>query len=140
MAVRLDALEVRPELQLDHLELGKLGENAVVARAARDRFAIVGTDEDAVHAEVFQTALHAHGVIPGVDVQRRAGHVARVVRQEVGSRGPAVASICRWSGARSSNIVSIVVKPAMERAASVRTGPAEIALTRMFLKPRSHAR
>ena len=30
-------------------------------------------------------------------------------------------------------LVCIVVKPAMERAASVRTGPAEIAFTRMFL-------
>ena len=41
----------------------------------------------------------------------------------------------RWSGERSSKIASIVVKPAIERAASVRTGPAETALTRMFFWP-----
>ena len=46
----------------------------------------------------------------------------------------------RWSGARSSTIDSIVGKPAIDRAASVRTGPAETALTRMFFEPRSQAR
>ena len=40
----------------------------------------------------------------------------------------------------SSNISSIVVKPAIERAASVRTGPAEMALIRIAFWPRSHAR
>jgi hypothetical protein len=49
MAVWLDALEVWPELQLDDLELGKLGEDAVVSWAARDLLAIAGLDEDAVH-------------------------------------------------------------------------------------------
>ena len=50
------------------------------------------------------------------------------------------ASTWRCSGERSSTIDSIVGKPAIERAASVRTGPAETALTRMFFAPRSHAR
>src|SRR6188508_1263397 len=50
------------------------------------------------------------------------------------------ASTCRCSGARSSTIASIVGKPWIERAASVRTGPADTALTRMFFSPRSHAR
>ena len=50
------------------------------------------------------------------------------------------ASIGRWSGERSSTIASIVGKPAIERAASVRTGPADTAFTRMFFWPRSQAR
>ena len=50
------------------------------------------------------------------------------------------ASIGRRSGARSSTIASIVGKPAIERAASVRTGPAEMAFTRVPPSPRSQAR
>ena len=48
--------------------------------------------------------------------------------------------MCRRSGARSTNIDSISVNPAIERAASVRTGPAETALTRISFSPRSQAR
>ena len=46
----------------------------------------------------------------------------------------------RLSGARSATIASIVVNPVIERAESVRTGPALIALTRMSASPRSAAR
>lgn len=46
----------------------------------------------------------------------------------------------RRIGARSTNIDSISVKPAIDRAASVRTGPAETAFTRISFAPRSHAR
>jgi len=49
VAVRVDSLEVRPEAQLHDLELGQLGEDAVMPVGARDLLAIVRTDEDAVH-------------------------------------------------------------------------------------------
>jgi hypothetical protein len=48
--------------------------------------------------------------------------------------------MCRCSGERSSTIASIVGKPAIERAASVRTGPADTAFTRTSFWPSSHAR
>ena len=57
------------------------------------------------------------------------------VRVNAVSAGPV-----RTLAARSSTIASIVGKPAMERAASVRTGPAETAFTRTFFWPRSQAR
>ena len=44
------------------------------------------------------------------------------------------------SGATSANEPYIFLKPPMPAAASVRTGPAEIALTRMPSGPRSAAR
>ena len=50
------------------------------------------------------------------------------------------AVMSRRSGARSAAWSAIEPKPGMPRAASVRTGPAEIALTRMPASPRSHAR
>ena len=43
----------------------------------------------------------------------------------------------RSSGARSAWSFSMSVKPRMPRAASVLTGPAESALTRMFFGPSS---
>ena len=38
---------------------------------------------------------HPHGVIPGVDVQRRAGHVASVIREQIGRSGAAVVGFDR---------------------------------------------
>jgi hypothetical protein len=61
-------------------------------------------------------------------------------RRKAAAAPTSSASIGRWSGARSSTIASIVGKPAIDRAASVRTGPADTALTRMFFCPRSQAR
>ena len=40
----------------------------------------------------------------------------------------------------AGDLPALTVKPEIERAARVRIGPAEIALTRMFLTPRSIAR
>src|SRR4029450_2104990 len=48
-------------------------------------------------------------------------------------------SIGRWSGARSSTIASIVGKPAIERAGSVRTGPAEAGCHRRAERGLAHA-
>jgi hypothetical protein len=49
--VRVNALEIRPERELERLELRQLGENAVVAR--RDPLALTGPDEERL--------LHASG-------------------------------------------------------------------------------
>jgi hypothetical protein len=45
VGVRVDAFEVRPEGQLEDLELGQLGQDPVPP----DAFARTGADEDAVH-------------------------------------------------------------------------------------------
>jgi hypothetical protein len=42
VAVRVDALEVGPEPELDHFELRQLGEDPMASRAARDALTVVG--------------------------------------------------------------------------------------------------
>ena len=93
--------------------------------------------------------LIADGILPAEVAEAAQVQVTRVVpetfeasseRRYAAAPPQSSDSIGRCSGARSSNIDCIVVNPAIERAASVRIGPAEIAFTRMFLKPRSHAR
>ena len=49
VAVRLDSLEVGAEAELDHLEVGQLGQDPVVSGAASELFAPVGSGDDAVH-------------------------------------------------------------------------------------------
>lgn len=46
--VRVDALEVRPKAELDHLDLGQLGENPVISRLADDSLAVVRAERDAL--------------------------------------------------------------------------------------------
>jgi hypothetical protein len=48
VAVRVDALEVRPEGQFDDLELGQLGEDAVMTMGAGDLLALTLPEEDPV--------------------------------------------------------------------------------------------
>ena len=64
----------------------------------------------------------------------RASSERRYAAAEPTSSAP----MWRWSGARSSTIASIVGKPAIERAARVRTGPAEIAFTQPLHAVPSH--
>ena len=54
--MRLDAFEVRPEPQLDHLELGELREDAVVARSPRDLLATPRRNQDS------SDGFAAHGI------------------------------------------------------------------------------
>ena len=49
VGVRLHALELGPEAELDHLELGQLGQDPVVSRPAHELFAPVRAGDDAVH-------------------------------------------------------------------------------------------
>ena len=49
VAVRLDALEVGPEAELDHLELGHLGEDPVIPGPAGQLLAPVGACDDPFH-------------------------------------------------------------------------------------------
>ena len=53
------------------------------------------------------------------------------------ARPTSSAEMLRRSGALRSVWSYMIVKPVIDRAASVRTGPAEMALTRMFLGPNS---
>jgi D-3-phosphoglycerate dehydrogenase len=46
--VRGDALEVRPEAELDHFDLGQLGENPVMPRLAGDSLAVVRAECNAL--------------------------------------------------------------------------------------------
>ena len=46
----LDAFELRPEMELDYLELRQLGEDPVEARAARGSLALPWADGDSVHS------------------------------------------------------------------------------------------
>jgi hypothetical protein len=48
--VQADALEVRAETELDHLELRQLREDAMVPRRADDALAAVGPVGDSLHA------------------------------------------------------------------------------------------
>lgn len=48
MAMGLHAFEVRPESQLDHFQFGEFGQDAVVARAARDPLAVAGVQDDSI--------------------------------------------------------------------------------------------
>jgi hypothetical protein len=47
--MRVDALEVRAEAELDHLELGQLGEDAVGAQASGDTLASIWVVSDGFH-------------------------------------------------------------------------------------------
>ncbi len=49
VGVRLHALELGPEAELDHLELGQLGQDPVRSGPANELFAPVGAGDDAVH-------------------------------------------------------------------------------------------
>ena len=51
VAVGRDALELRPEAELDRLELGQLGQDPVVPGPARDPFAPAGAGHDPVHGD-----------------------------------------------------------------------------------------
>jgi hypothetical protein len=72
------------------------GENAW---SVRNRAPGSAVGMDAVGLTLVQSApalagqkphLHAHGVVPGVDVERRAGHVLRVIGEQVRGGRPAV--------------------------------------------------
>jgi hypothetical protein len=49
VAVQVDPLEVRPEAQLDDLELGKFGQDAVLLLTPRNALAAARLDDDPVH-------------------------------------------------------------------------------------------
>jgi len=49
MAMQVDALEVGPEAKLDGLELGQLGEDAVMAMGAGDLLALPVPEQDPLH-------------------------------------------------------------------------------------------
>ena len=69
--------------------------------------------------------------------------VMPLARGEQRKRAVLPTSICstlRWRGARAVTAVRIWLKSPMPRAARVLMGPAEMALTRMFLEPRETAR
>jgi hypothetical protein len=50
VAVQVDAFEVGPEAKLDGLELGQLGEDAVMAMGAGDLLALPVPEQDPLHA------------------------------------------------------------------------------------------
>ena len=52
VAVQVDAFEVGPEAKLDGLELGQLGEDAVMAMGAGDLLALVVPEQDPLHAYI----------------------------------------------------------------------------------------
>ena len=80
-------------------------------------------------------ALEAHDVVAAIDVDGFAGDAGTAVgKQKRGGAPTSAGSTLRFSGARSTCAFSMSPSPEMPRAASVLIGPAEMALTRMFLR------